>query len=74
MNQTPQKNRDIDCFVCFSSNVTSFKLSGRKLLNENFKGKLMPLLDHGSKYEKLIQKDAAVCRNVIIKSIKLVFF
>ena len=63
MNQTPQKNRDIDCFVCFSSNVTSFKLSGRKLLNENFKGKLMPLLDHGSKYEKLIQKDAAVCRN-----------
>ena len=65
MNLTPHKNRDIDCFVCFSTDVTSFKLCGRKLINENFKDKLISLFDQSLtyRYEKLIQKDAAVCRN-----------
>lgn len=60
---TPHKNRDIDCFVCFSTNVTSYTLCGRKLMNENFQDKLISLLAESSTYEKLTQKDAAVCRN-----------
>lgn len=60
---TPHKNRDIDCFVCFSANVTSFKLCGKKLMDENFKDTLISLLDHSLTYGQLIEKDAAVCRN-----------
>ncbi|CAG2188524.1 unnamed protein product [Mytilus edulis] len=62
MNQTPHKDRDIDCFVCFSSNITAFKLSGRKLINEDFKEKLTSLLNENT-YNELILKDASLCRN-----------
>ncbi|KAL5011524.1 hypothetical protein ScPMuIL_010075 [Solemya velum] len=66
---TPHKNRDIDCFVCFSANVTSFKLCGKKLMNENFKDTLISLLDHSVTYEQLIEKetlDLEICSPALI--------
>jgi hypothetical protein len=37
MIRTSQKNKEADCFVCYSENITTYKLYGRKLLSENFK-------------------------------------
>ncbi|KAL5013812.1 hypothetical protein ScPMuIL_008082 [Solemya velum] len=73
-NQTtylsPHKNRDIDCFVCFSANVTSFKLCGKKLMDENFKDTLIYLLDHSltRKQLKFIKEtlDLELCSPALI--------
>ncbi|CAG2221106.1 unnamed protein product [Mytilus edulis] len=45
-----------------NSNITAFKLSGRKLINEDFKEKLTSLLNENT-YNELILKDASLCRN-----------
>ncbi|KAL5017472.1 hypothetical protein ScPMuIL_007061 [Solemya velum] len=68
---TPQKNRDIDCFVCFSANVTFFKLCGTKLMDENFNDTLISLLDHSVTYEQLTEKDAAPIQRSSRKQLKL---
>ena len=60
---TPLKYRRIDCFVCFSQNVTSFKLNGRKLQGELFYLKLKILLDHETFDVINCMDEASVCRN-----------
>ncbi|XP_056022976.1 uncharacterized protein LOC130055197 [Ostrea edulis] len=67
---TPTKQSKIDCFICFSKEVVTFKLAGRKLLAEDFNSKLNEIL--GAKVVgALCAMDAAVCRNCYGKVLKL---
>jgi hypothetical protein len=68
MIRTPQKNREVDCFV-----TVKMLLHGRKLLSENFKDKLVSLFERSETHDKLLH-DAAVCRNCYSQVLKTVTF
>lgn len=75
MASTPVKVERIDCFVCVSKNVTTFKLRGRKLKGENFYCKLKQVVGDdiiGDLYENDV--DPGLCRNCYSKTLQFCEF
>ncbi|XP_053373950.1 uncharacterized protein LOC128546711, partial [Mercenaria mercenaria] len=61
---TPVKEKQIDCFVCFTANSRSMKLNGRKSTNENFMSKLDVVLGDNNNLQDLINiSETSFCRN-----------